>query len=111
MTTEDKEPEVGIEAQGLTKVFYDRRRGDVTAAEDVSFNCLRGEVFALLGPNGAGKTTTLRMLSTVLRPTTGTARIADHDINEDPLAVRRSIGLHVAPRLTSMMFCRPTMSM
>jgi sodium transport system ATP-binding protein len=86
------EPLHGIEARGLTKVFQDRRRGDVRAAQDITFHCQRGEVFGLLGPNGAGKTTTLRMLSTVLRPTAGTARVGGFDINRDPLGVRRAIG-------------------
>jgi len=84
--------EPAIEADRLTKLFIDRHRGEVTAARDVSFSCRPGEVFGLLGPNGAGKTTTLRMLSTVLRPTSGTAVVAGHDVVRDPLAVRRSIG-------------------
>ncbi len=81
-----------IEARGLTKVFHDPRRGDVHAAEGISFECFPGEVFGVLGPNGAGKSTTLRMLSTVLRPTSGTARVAGKDVLDDPLAVRRAIG-------------------
>lgn len=82
----------GIEARLLTKVFPDRQGGGVVAARDISFHCLPGEVYGLLGPNGAGKTTTLRMLSTVLRPTSGTATIAGHDVVREPLEVRRSIG-------------------
>ncbi len=82
----------GIRANELTKVFRDRSRGEVTAARRVSFDCRRGEVFGLLGPNGAGKTTTLRMLSTILRPTSGTAVVAGHDVVADPIAVRRAIG-------------------
>ena len=82
----------GIVASGLTKVFYDRRRGEVPAASDVTFNCHHGEIFALLGPNGAGKTTTLRMLSTVLRPSAGTATVAGCDLEANPLGVRRGIG-------------------
>ena len=85
-------PPGGILAQGLTKIFVDRSRGQVAAARDISFVCRPGEVFGLLGPNGAGKTTTLRMLSTVLRPTSGTAIIAGHVVAGDPLGVRRSIG-------------------
>jgi sodium transport system ATP-binding protein len=83
---------VGIEAAGLTKVFHDKRRGETLAADDIRFSCAYGEVFGLLGPNGAGKTTTLRMLSTVLRPTRGNARVAGFDVVEAPLDVRRAIG-------------------
>ena len=83
---------VGVDARGLTKEFPQRRREPVMAAADVSFRCFHGEVFGLLGPNGAGKTTTLRMLSTVLRPTRGTALVAGYDIADDPLGVRRHIG-------------------
>ncbi len=82
----------GIEAHELTKVFHYPGRGDVVAANRVSFNCQPGEIFGLLGPNGAGKTTTLRMLSTVLQPTSGTAIVAGHDVVASPLEVRRAIG-------------------
>ena len=102
MSLEEEEPALtaspdhrqseGIIATGLTKVFYDRRRGEVPAASDVTFSCRYGEIFALLGPNGAGKTTTLRMLSTVLRPSAGTATVAGCDVEEDSLGVRRRIG-------------------
>jgi sodium transport system ATP-binding protein len=85
-------PRPGISAEGLTKVFHDARAGDVAAADGITFTCYHGEVFGLLGPNGAGKSTTLRMLSTVLRPTSGTASVAGHDIIREPLEVRRSIG-------------------
>ena len=84
--------EVMIEACDLVKIFYDSRRGEVRAANGISFECYAGEIFGLLGPNGAGKTTTLRMLSTVLRPTSGTARIAGFDVVQKPLEVRRRIG-------------------
>ncbi len=84
--------EAAIEAKGLTKTFYDPRQGEVRAASDISFSCHYGEVFGLLGPNGAGKTTTLRMLSTVLRPTSGTATVAGFGVASQPLDVRRSIG-------------------
>jgi sodium transport system ATP-binding protein len=78
--------------EGLGKVFPNHDGGEVRAVENVTFSCRQGEVFGLLGLNGAGKTTTLRMLSTVLTPTEGTARIAGHDIREDAKAVRHSIG-------------------
>jgi sodium transport system ATP-binding protein len=92
MSCAPEHAQAGIEACGLTKVFHDAGRGAVVAAEDVSFSCRPGEVFGLLGPNGAGKSTTLRMLSTVLKPSSGTAVVAGHDVIEEPLEVRRSIG-------------------
>ncbi len=70
-----------------------KRYADVTAVDGVSLEIKEGEVFGLLGPNGAGKTTTISMLSTLVRPTSGTALVAGHDINKDPLAVRRNIGI------------------
>ena len=83
--------DVLVAAEGLTKVFRTRKR-TVTAAEDISFECPAGEIFGLLGPNGAGKTTTLRMLSTILTPTSGTARIAGFDVGSQPDKVREQIG-------------------
>jgi len=70
-----------------------KRYEDVTAVDGVSLEIKEGEVFGLLGPNGAGKTTTISMLSTLVRPTSGTAIVAGHDINAEPLAVRRNIGI------------------
>lgn len=84
-----------IEAIGLTKSYAPAKRGGapVMAVKDVSFEVRQGEVFGLLGENGAGKTTTLRMLSTILEPTAGTARIMGYDIVKDPEQVRRIIGV------------------
>jgi sodium transport system ATP-binding protein len=81
-----------IHVEGLGKSFLDYQRGWVPAVRDVSFDCLPGEIFGLLGPNGAGKTTTLRILSTVLKPTSGRAEIAGHDVVNEPQAVRSVIG-------------------
>jgi len=81
-----------IQVQGVCKRFLDYQRGWVTAVADISFDCVPGEIFGLLGPNGAGKTTTLRILSTVLRPTSGRAVVAGYDVLTDPRAVRASIG-------------------
>lgn len=81
-----------IEVQGLTKVFTDKKRGKVTAVNNVSFSCPAGQVFGLLGLNGAGKTTTLRMLATMLKPDSGTATVAGHDLLKSPGEVRKSIG-------------------
>lgn len=81
-----------IETRSLTKIFKDSKRGEVRAVDDVSFQCKPGEVFGLLGPNGAGKTTTLRLLSTSLRPTSGTALINGIDVAREPEKVRSQIG-------------------
>ena len=77
-----------IEVKNLTKTF----NGTVTAVDGISFTVTKGEILGFLGPNGAGKTTTLNMLSTLLRPTSGTATVNGHDIIKEPDAVRRSIG-------------------
>ena len=77
-----------IEVTDLTKQF-----GDVNAVDAISFSVKRGEIFAFLGPNGAGKSTTIKMLTTLLRPTSGTIRVNDLDPQKDSLAVRRSFGI------------------
>jgi sodium transport system ATP-binding protein len=81
-----------IFVDNLTKSFRDLRRGQVVAVDHISFEARAGEVFGLLGPNGAGKTTAMRMLCTVLRPTSGTARIAGCDVRSQPGQVRQQIG-------------------
>ncbi|WP_367127511.1 ATP-binding cassette domain-containing protein [Saccharothrix sp. HUAS TT1] len=80
-----------ITARGLAR-SYTTRRGVVEAVRGVDLDVAAGEIVALLGPNGAGKTTTLRMLTTLLRPTAGTARVAGCDLVADPNGVRRRIG-------------------
>ncbi|HTR20384.1 MAG TPA: ATP-binding cassette domain-containing protein [Gemmatimonadales bacterium] len=77
-----------VEVRGITKRF-----GDFTAVDDVSFAVDRGEVFGLLGPNGAGKSTLIRILTTLLKPTAGTALVGGADVLADPDAVRRIIGV------------------
>ena len=77
-----------VEAIHLVKHF-----GETVAVDDVSFEVPQGTVLGLLGPNGAGKTTTVRMMTTLSRPTSGTARVAGHDVLTEPDAVRRSMGL------------------
>jgi ABC-2 type transport system ATP-binding protein len=77
-----------IEVNGLTKKF-----GDFTAVDGISFAVEQGELFGLLGPNGAGKTTTINILSTLLRPTSGTAAVAGCLVTEDRDAVRHRIGI------------------
>ncbi len=81
-----------IETKDLCKNFKDKKRGEVKAVDHVTFRCKPGEVFGLLGPNGAGKTTTLRIISTALKPSSGTAVINGVDVVSDPQGVRRQIG-------------------
>lgn len=95
-----------IEARGLSKRFHDKKRGMISAVDNVSFTCSPGSIYGLLGANGAGKTTTLRMLATILEPTDGTAIVFGHDIVEHPEKVRASIGFlstatALYPRLTA----------
>jgi ABC-2 type transport system ATP-binding protein len=80
-----------IEARGLARTFRSRR-GPVEAVRGVDLTVDEGEIVGFLGPNGAGKTTTLRMLTTLLRPTAGTATVAGADLLGDPGGVRRRIG-------------------
>ena len=79
--------DVMISANGLSKQF-----GSVRALDNVTFDVMRGEVVGFLGPNGAGKSTTMRVLTCFISPTAGTATVHGHDVFEDPLAVRRSLG-------------------
>ncbi|MBA2890654.1 ABC transporter ATP-binding protein [Nonomuraea soli] len=77
-----------IHAQDLTMTF----KGGVEAVRGISLDVAPGEIVGFLGPNGAGKSTTMRMLATLLRPTSGTATVAGHDLLSDPSGVRRGIG-------------------
>ncbi len=79
---------LAIEVRNLTKKF-----NGFTAVDNISFKVKKGELFGLLGPNGAGKTTTINMLSTLLNPTSGYARVAGYDILKERDGVRRSIGI------------------
>lgn len=77
-----------LEVHELSRSF-----GTIEAVQQVSFAVAPGEFFGLLGPNGAGKTTTIKILSTLLEPSSGTARIGGLDVRQDPEGVRRQIGL------------------
>lgn len=95
-----------IETCGLTKIFHDKKRGQIRAVDSVSFTCKPGQIYGLLGANGAGKTTTLRMLATILEPTDGTAIVCGHDVIDQPEKVRANVGFlstatALYPRLTS----------
>ncbi|MCG7632249.1 MULTISPECIES: ATP-binding cassette domain-containing protein [Gordonia] len=84
-----------IHARGLVQVFHTgkgKKKREVRAVDGVDLDIAEGEVVGFLGPNGAGKTTTLRMLTTLLRPTAGTATVNGFDVVADPVSVRRSIG-------------------
>jgi sodium transport system ATP-binding protein len=95
-----------VTVRNLTKTFYDEGRGEVQAVDGVSFECRAGEIFGLLGANGAGKTTALRILATILKPSSGSASVMGHDVLAEPEAVRASLGFSSSttalyPRLTA----------
>ncbi|MEC7680152.1 MAG: ATP-binding cassette domain-containing protein [Planctomycetota bacterium] len=81
-----------ITVDALSKIYADTSRGDLLAVDGVSFSVQPGEIFGLLGANGAGKTTVLRILSTVLKPTSGTALVAGHSVLDEEERVRQKIG-------------------
>src|SRR5215470_74149 len=89
-----------IQASGLTKRF-----GKLVAVRDLTLEVGAGEVFGFLGPNGAGKTTTIRMLTGLVRPSSGAAFVAGHDVARAPLEVKRRVGYmaetpYLYPKLT-----------
>jgi ABC-2 type transport system ATP-binding protein len=81
------EPAPAVQVRDLT-----RRFGDFVAVDSISFQVGAGEVFGFLGANGAGKTTVIRMLTGLLQPSSGDARVAGHDVTTEPEAVKRDIG-------------------
>jgi len=88
-------PVYAIEVDHIVKKY-----GDFTAVDDVTFSVKEGEIFGLLGPNGAGKSTLIRMMTTLIPITAGKERIAGHDVQKDPDAARRAIGV-IPQALTS----------
>src|SRR6266516_2733615 len=98
-----------IEAINLTKIFHDRKRGDIRAVDGINFRCQPGQIYGLLGANGAGKTTTLRLLATILQPSDGTAQVAGFDIRKQPEKVRAHVGfLSTATALYGRLTARET---
>ncbi len=81
-----------IQVKNLAKVFYDRKRGKITAVNDIDFYCQKGQIFGLLGPNGAGKTTTLRILATMMAPTVGEVLVNGYNVVKEAHKVRQNIG-------------------
>lgn len=81
-----------IEVRNLTKVFVSRRT-KVTAVEDVSFDIFRGEIFGMIGPNGAGKSTTFAMITTLIKPTGGSIKVAGFDVEREADRIRQIIGV------------------
>ena len=90
-----------ISVQNVTKTYQlskqqkkelHTKASSINAVNNISFECKPGRVFSLLGPNGAGKTTTLRMMSTILKPTSGDISISGYNVNSDPEKVRSKIG-------------------
>jgi ABC-2 type transport system ATP-binding protein len=82
-----------LEVENLKKMYERQGQTPVRAVDGISFAVPRGEIFGLLGPNGAGKTTLLKVLTTLLRPTSGTARIEGFDVAARPLEVRKRISM------------------
>src|SRR5271157_1862660 len=93
--------EVAADAPNAIEVEHIvKRYGEFTAVDDISFAVKEGEIFGLLGPNGAGKSTLIRMMTTLIPISSGSARVAGHDVAHDPESVRRTIGV-IPQALTS----------
>ena len=95
MTESTKGNRFAIQTFGISKKF-----GNIVAVDGLDLSVEEGELFSLLGPNGAGKTTTIKMLCCLLRPSSGTATIMGHDIQKDPIAVKKVID--VSPQETAI---------
>ena len=81
-----------VRTVNIAKTFHDPKRGDIKAVDCVTMEAFPGRIFGLLGSNGAGKTTLLRLLSTVIKPTKGSAEVGGYDVVKNPQKVRASIG-------------------
>ncbi len=82
-----------IVSEGLSKYY-----NEVRAVDDISFAVKRGEIFGFLGLNGAGKSTTIKMLSTLVAPISGNAKVVGYDVSKDGLEIRKRIGVVTAAR-------------
>jgi ABC-2 type transport system ATP-binding protein len=91
LSRQDPEPDEIIRIEHLSKIFSGQRV--IRAVDDISCTIHRGEIFGLLGPNGAGKSTLIRILTTLLRPTSGTAFIGPYEVTRDPESIRKIIGV------------------
>jgi len=95
MSSED----IVIDVKDLVRVYKTgegllrRKKKETLAVDHISFQVKKGELFGMLGPNGAGKTTTIKMMTTLLMPTSGTVNVLGHDVAKDPYEVRKRIGL------------------
>ncbi len=90
--------ETVIECKDLVRIYrssdrFLKKKRETLAVNNISFEVRRGELFGMLGPNGAGKTTTIKMMTTLLLPTSGQIKVLGHDVAKDPFAVRKRIGL------------------
>jgi ABC-2 type transport system ATP-binding protein len=94
--------EFAMEVENLVKVYAPRGRAPVRAVDGLSFTVKRGSIFGLLGPNGAGKTTTLKVLNTLLAPSSGCARVLGHDVVAEPVEVRRCISVVLQETATEL---------
>jgi len=81
-----------IEVRDLTRVFISRR-AKITAVDGVTFDVNKGEIFGMIGPNGAGKSTTFAILSTLIKPTSGSVKVAGFDVEKDDESIRKIIGV------------------
>lgn len=84
--------DTAVFVEGITKKFYDLKKGEITVVNDISFHCSRGEIVGILGPNGAGKTTILRMISAILTPNAGRIEVFGYDTRSEPQKIREHIG-------------------
>ena len=84
-----------LQIKGLTKIFKigKKQQTELVAVDDLTLEVERGEVFGFLGPNGAGKTTTVRMLTGLIRPSSGSARVAGFEVGKNDSEIRGKVGL------------------
>jgi ABC-2 type transport system ATP-binding protein len=96
-------PDPAIDVRDLIKVYQKAGQSAVRAVDGITFAVARGSIFGLLGPNGAGKSTTLRVLTTQMRPTSGTAMVAGFDVERYPLEVRRRIAVVIQEQAADLL--------